>query len=515
MSSTAFAPSLQFAVPDATAVVVLTVLLTGGLVGMSIRNMVESIMSDEEAEDGADGGGEGGLGGGGDGLMAEEGGDDDLGGLGGLDDDDDFGGFGDGGDEFGEMDSGGGNVDELEHRLDELENEVGSLSSTVNTVRNENEQISESVQDVEENVRKLLDIYEMVTRGVNPFADDIDAGMAGGMGDDGSFGLFADENGGGDETIDDDIAEADAEGFFDDELVEEEETLEADADVGDVLGGGEEAGDADDAFQESFDENFEEEMGMEETESDDDGGSGMSFEDLKDEYESGDADWADGEEADADLEIDDEFDEMGDGDEVDDMGEDDDIEEMADDAFGEDLEDDDLFDEVIEEDGTGAAAVTAEPVAETAAEPEPEPAPASDPEAARDSKTEATESTAAATDTRETGQAAGSAEGKPYLVHLPGGFASELIVVEWLEFLVDEAGVRETAQALDYYETIDWVSADVAEDLREYLRGFDGRGSGSLTIDHHTQSLEYISQLNGGDAAVTHRLRGGGGSGGL
>jgi flagellar protein FlaE len=99
---------------------------------------------------------------------------------------------------------------------------------------------------------------------------------------------------------------------------------------------------------------------------------------------------------------------------------------------------------------------------------------------------------------------------------LPEGFASDLIVVEWLEFLVSEAGVRETAQAIDYYETIDWIDESVADDLQTYLRGFDGGGTGTLTIDHHTKSLKYISQLNGGTGAVvTDRMDRGGGLDGL
>ncbi|PSP31314.1 flagella E, partial [Halobacteriales archaeon QH_10_67_22] len=92
---------------------------------------------------------------------------------------------------------------------------------------------------------------------------------------------------------------------------------------------------------------------------------------------------------------------------------------------------------------------------------------------------------------------------------------------EWLEFLVGEVGVRETARAIDYYETIDWVAEPVAEDLQSYLRGFDGAdsGEGSLTIDHHTQSLQYISQLDGdaADAFALSQLVGhrGGGSDGI
>jgi len=84
------------------------VLLASGAVGMSIKNMFDSILSDDE--EGDDGGDDLGGGGGGGGLMAEEGGGDDFGDEGGLglDDDGDIGGFDDGGDdEFGEMGGGG------------------------------------------------------------------------------------------------------------------------------------------------------------------------------------------------------------------------------------------------------------------------------------------------------------------------------------------------------------------------------------------------------------------------
>jgi hypothetical protein len=37
----------------------------------------------------------------------------------------------------------------------------------------------------------------------------------------------------------------------------------------------------------------------------------------------------------------------------------------------------------------------------------------------------------------------------------------------------------------------------VASEMESYLRGFQDSGRGSLTVDHHKQSLEYINQLNG------------------
>ncbi|MFW6385038.1 MAG: flagella accessory protein C, partial [Halodesulfurarchaeum sp.] len=127
--------------------------------------------------------------------------------------DDDFGGMGD-------MDGAGEvSTSELETRIEGLEAEIADVSSTANTVRSENEQISEAIDEVEENVRKLLEIYEMVTRGVNPFVDEVGGGMGMGV-DDGGSGLF-DETGedaesSSDDDLDDELASAEAEDFFDD-----------------------------------------------------------------------------------------------------------------------------------------------------------------------------------------------------------------------------------------------------------------------------------------------------------
>ncbi|MFB6139572.1 MAG: FlaD/FlaE family flagellar protein [Halosimplex sp.] len=540
------------------AVPALVVLLTSGLVGMSIRQMID-IFGDDDGDDGddesmADGG-----------LMAEDGQDDDLGGFGGLDDDggDEFGEFGD--DEFDDMGGGGGgaDTDELEHRLDELETEVGSLSSTVNTVRNENEQIAETVDDVEENVRKLLDIYEMVTRGVNPFADDMEPGGMGGAGAGGdTFGLFADDDDGGEEEdLDDEIANADAEGFFDEDLVEDDASPEGTVD--DVMGGG---GDDFDGFEDDcgtfddgaldggddlggvddFDDGLEDfddgaddldEVSDDMSESSADGEGGKSFAELKDEYESGDAEWADeleadGDEGEADESIEDD---LGD---ADDLLEDDDSLEDDDGETGGNMADDELFDQVIEDDGTDESAdadLETDPDPDPGPDPDPdpepevatsEPAPEPEPESAPESRSEPEPDPEPASDraatagTASDAEAVADSEGKPYLATLPEGLASELVVVEWLEYLVDRVGVRETARAIDYYETIDWVAEPVADDLQAYLRGFDGSGGEEgLTIDHHTQSLRYISQLDG-DAAETVALsklagRRGGGSDGL
>jgi flagellar protein FlaE len=496
------------------------------VVAVSIKNMFESIIADGEDDEPETGEADGGMTDGG-GLMAEEGGED-FGDLGGLDEEG-GGGFGD--DEVGQMDHAGANTDELEHRLDELENEVGSLSSTVSTVRTENEQISDSVEEVEENVRKLLDIYEMVTRGVNPFADDIDAGMGhNGVGDGSSFGLFADDGGqeGGGENLDEDVASADAEGFFDEDLVED--PGDAEPAGGDPTGGG----DVDDVLPESenadpdepdasVDEEFEDDfVEFDDAAEDGDDGGGKSFQELKNEYEDGDAEW-DGEPASA-------------ADAGETAGTEADSTKNTEDGG---LAEDELFEEVIEDDGFDAAGSDLPADPETDA-PEPTPGATGDRPAQDEPATEvtpeqaesaaetspaespgaATPDQAPATDVATGSASAGTpAEETPYLATLPGGLATDLIVVEWLEFLTDASGYREAARAIDYYEDIDWIGPAVAEDLQEYLGGFDeveASGDG-LTIDDHTTSLEYISQLDGagGASVALSKVLGGGGGRGL
>lgn len=331
--------------------------------------------------------------------------------LGGMDDfDDDFGDVG--GDDFGggfgdaSGASGGDQLfQEVENRVDSLENEVAEISSTISTVRSENEEISEAVGEIEENVRKLLEIYEMVTRGVNPFVDVEESSQMGGSAVGGNFGLFDGEGGDEEEAeeddLDDDVMDADAESFFDDG----DEGLEADAE----------------------DEGLDTDSGGDGSESD-----ATSFQELKAEYESGEADWADGT---PDQEG--EREEDGHGSTT-----------GAVEAAEEEFE----FDEVVEEPAPG-----------------------------------------------------GRSDGKPYLETLPGGYVVDLVVMEWLEFLVEEFGGEEAVRTVEYYQRIEWISESVGEKLLAFLEGLAGvepaeeagPGSVELDIDDHIQSLTFISQLTG------------------
>ena len=363
----------------------------------------------------------------GDGMGDDVGMDDEFGGM-----DDDVGmddGMGDwadggGGDEFGGMGGGSGPTQELENRIDDLENEVAEISSTVGTVRSENEQISGKVDDAEENVRKLLEIYEMVTRGVNPFVDDVQGDSMGGgaFGNEGGFGLFeGDEEEEEEEDLDSDIADAEAESFFDDDFEDDEE-----------FGGDELGFDSPDEGMGEIDD-----VDVETDDADDSEGGqagGSTFQDLKEEYESGDADWAEDGTADGD-----------------------DAENEPESPDG-DFE----FDEPDEQ------PVEAEP--------------------------------ATPVQSNESGL-----DSKPYLAALPNGYVSDLVVMEWLEFLVTEFGVDDAVRTITYYGDIGWISESVEEDLLSFVGGFADvdsvdpgeTGPAALEIDDHIQSLTFLSQLTG------------------
>lgn len=97
---------------------------------------------------------------------------------------------------------------------------------------------------------------------------------------------------------------------------------------------------------------------------------------------------------------------------------------------------------------------------------------------------------------------------KPYLRQLPGDYVGDLMVMEWLEYLVEEGDTTDAVRAINYYERVEWLSPEVAEQLKSFLSGFgeidrnliDRPGTAKLDLQHHTQSLKYIMQLTNATA---------------
>ena len=449
--SFAVVPASVLSAPGAWSELLL-IAASGGVVGMGLSD-ITSGLTDRFSGGGGEGppagdddflGDAGDLGEG----FGDDLGGDDFGDIDDWDDDDDFDDFGGGGGDLGE---GGGGQADVEPRIEELENEVASISSTMGTVRSENEAIQESVEGIEDNIRKLLEIYEMVTRGVNPFVDEPQGGSAGG-----SFGLFDGADDDGFDDLDPEVADADPDSFFDDDF--DDEGFEDDFDDDDF---------ADDAVEEDpfGGDDFEGEV-PDDPGGGDGSGEGKTFDELKSEYQSGDADWEDVEGATNAPEEPAGFDDVGSEPsvaEADPGGSDGGVEGGEPDA---------TTDDAIEQ------STPAEPAGSGGASDE----------------------ASAGGDARD---------GKPYLETLPSGYGVELLVIEWLSYLRSQSSTSEALRAIKYYETIGWIGSPAANSLQRYLSGLTGEdvapssgGGTQLTIDHHTNSLHYIGKLAGTDVDV-------------
>lgn len=86
---------------------------------------------------------------------------------------------------------------------------------------------------------------------------------------------------------------------------------------------------------------------------------------------------------------------------------------------------------------------------------------------------------------------------KPYLDRLPDAYAAQLEVFEWLDELLSAAGREATMSALEYYESIGWVSEQCRAELEDVAAGLAtpetvGR---PLNLDDHRESLTHVARL--------------------
>ncbi|MGQ4555854.1 flagella accessory protein C [Halobellus sp. GM3] len=404
--------------------------------------------------------------------------DDEMGDL-----DGEMGGFDDG-DSLGGSEVDAERIAEIEDRLSEMENEVSSLSSGMNTVREENKQIGDTVEELDDTIRKLLDIYEMVTRGINPFVDD--AREMGGLDGDGAFGLFEMEEE-TEEDLDTDIASADAEEFFDEDFGE----LDADPDEAEMA--------AEDELAEA--ERDDPAAALEDAEEGDgdssetDSGGGSSFEDLKAEYEENEG-W-DGEGAEAESEGDEAAATTEEATDADAVAAD---EGALEDAF----EDNDAVEEIEPDETLFERDEAVQPAGEVEASEETAPQAtdetqehvSSDPaEQATSPETAPTTASSPATGTEPT------SDSDAYLTALPARYTAESVVLEWTRFLVDVGGAIGAARALRQYRSQGWITRQVERTMSEHVRNAATAGETErpqdLRVEHHRESLTYVSRLAG------------------
>ncbi len=77
---------------------------------------------------------------------------------------------------------------------------------------------------------------------------------------------------------------------------------------------------------------------------------------------------------------------------------------------------------------------------------------------------------------------------------------SVVVLLNWIEFLMERVGRNNLMDALDYYLDIGWISEDVRSEVMAYARGIDyyvEKPTWRLLPEDHTKSLLFIERLCG------------------
>ena len=77
---------------------------------------------------------------------------------------------------------------------------------------------------------------------------------------------------------------------------------------------------------------------------------------------------------------------------------------------------------------------------------------------------------------------------------------TSIILLNWIEFLLEKVGRNNLADVLEYYIDIGWISEEVSAKMLAYANGIDyyvERPTWKLLPEDHTKSLLFIEQLKG------------------
>ena len=109
-----------------------------------------------------------------------------------------------------------------------------------------------------------------------------------------------------------------------------------------------------------------------------------------------------------------------------------------------------------------------------------------------------------------------STTGRVYpLIEIPNDPERVVVLMKWLQFLVDKVGKEKLTDVLEYYVDIGWISDKVVMNLVEYSEGITEEpehkefpGKNELQSKDHIQSLLFIQQLKGEqpDSYFLHRI---------
>jgi len=86
------------------------------------------------------------------------------------------------------------------------------------------------------------------------------------------------------------------------------------------------------------------------------------------------------------------------------------------------------------------------------------------------------------------------------LDHLDKNPMTAVVLLNWIEFLMERVGRNNLMDALDYYVDIEWIGERVRDEMLAYARGIDyyvEKPTWRLLPEDHTKSLIFIERLRG------------------
>lgn len=91
-------------------------------------------------------------------------------------------------------------------------------------------------------------------------------------------------------------------------------------------------------------------------------------------------------------------------------------------------------------------------------------------------------------------------EGGVKLTHLDNNAESSIVLLNWINFLLEKVGQNNIVEVIKYYIDIDWISEEVGSKMIDYTDGLDyylEKPTWKLLPDDHVKSLMYIGLLTG------------------
>jgi len=87
------------------------------------------------------------------------------------------------------------------------------------------------------------------------------------------------------------------------------------------------------------------------------------------------------------------------------------------------------------------------------------------------------------------------------LTKIPNDPESIVVLMKWLQYLIDRCGRPNLTEVLDYYVDIGWISEDAKINIMDYSNGITEEitksGTSDLQAKDHIQSLLFIQKLKG------------------